>query len=78
MTADHPAGVEIVRRVGESGSWVFIINHTNAAFEYRTQGTEILTGADIGLPASATNETARIGTLDVPAGTVRVVRESRN
>ena len=78
VTAGHPAGVEIVRRVGESGSWVFIINHTNAAFEYRTQGTEILTGADIGLPASATNETARIGTLDVPAGTVRVVRESRN
>ncbi|KQM61179.1 beta-galactosidase [Agreia sp. Leaf210] len=78
VTAGHPAGVEIVRRVGESGSWVFIINHTNAAFEYRTQGTEILTGAEIGLPASATNETARIGTLDVPAGTVRVVRESRN
>nr|WP_286132075.1 beta-galactosidase [Clavibacter michiganensis] len=78
VTAGHPAGVEIVRRVGESGSWVFIINHTNAAFEYRTQGTEILTGAEIGVPASATNETARIGTLDVPAGTVRVVRESRN
>ena len=78
VTAGHPAGVEIVRRVGESGSWVFIINHTNAAFDYRTQGTEILTGAEIGLPASATNETARIGTLDVPAGTVRVVRESRN
>ncbi|WP_082495675.1 beta-galactosidase [Agreia sp. Leaf335] len=78
VTAGHPAGVEIVRRVGESGSWVFIINHTNAAFEYRTQGIEILTGAEIGVPASATNETARIGTLDVPAGTVRVVRESRN
>ena len=78
VTAGHPAGVEIVRRVGESGGWVFIINHTNAAFEYRTQGTEILTGAEIGVPASATNETARIGTLDVPAGTVRVVRESRN
>ena len=78
VTAGHPAGVEIVRRVGESGGWVFIINHTNAAFEYRTQGTEILTGAEIGVPASATNETARIGTLEVPAGTVRVVRESRN
>jgi beta-galactosidase len=74
----HSAGVEIVRRVGASDSWVFIINHTDAAFEYRTCGTEILTGAEIGTPASATNETAQNGTLDVPAGAVRVVRESRN
>ncbi|SMG07951.1 beta-galactosidase [Agreia pratensis] len=74
----HPVGVEIVRRVSASGSWLFIINHTDASFEYRTQGTEILTGAEIGTPASATNETAQNGTLDVPAGAVRVVRESRN
>ena len=67
-----------MRRASTSGSWLFIINHTDASFEYRTQGTEIFTGAEIGTPASATNETAQNGTLDVPAGTVRVVRESRN
>ncbi|WP_323743476.1 beta-galactosidase [Agreia pratensis] len=78
VPAAHPVGVEIVRRVSASGSWLFIINHTDASFEYRTQGTEILTGAEIGTPASATNETAQNLTLDVPAGAVRVVRESRN
>ncbi|WP_084606074.1 beta-galactosidase [Agreia bicolorata] len=73
----HPSGVEIVRRVGPSGSWVFVINHSDAAYEYRTQGTEIITGAEVGTRASAMNETSQNGTLDVPAGAVRVVRESR-
>ncbi|SKB00983.1 beta-galactosidase [Agreia bicolorata] len=73
----HPSGVEIVRRVGPFGSWVFVINHSDAAYEYRTQGTEIITGAEVGTRASAMNETSQNGTLDVPAGAVRVVRESR-
>ncbi|CAD5995556.1 beta-galactosidase [Agreia sp. COWG] len=77
VPVERDAGVEIVRRVGASGSWVFIINHTDAAFEYQTQGTEIITGAELGIRASATNEISKDGTLDVPAGGVRVVRESR-
>ena len=78
VPADQPVGVEIVRRIGASGSWVFIINHTDAAFEYQTQGTEIITGAEIGARASAGNEISRDGVLDVPSGAVRVVREKRN
>jgi beta-galactosidase len=77
IPAVHPGGVEIVRRAGASDSWVFIINHTDVAFEYRTHGTEIITGAQIGIPAPATSEISQDGTLDVPAGAVRVVRESR-
>ena len=78
LAAGHPAGVEIVRRVGASASWLFIINHTDAPFEYRTQGTEIITGADVGIRASADGEISQNGALHVPSGAVRVVRENRN
>ncbi|KQO08874.1 beta-galactosidase [Agreia sp. Leaf244] len=78
VSAGRPTGVEIVRRVGTSAGWLFVINHTDAPFEYRTQGTEIITGAEIGIHASAENEISQDGTLHVPAGEVRVVRESRN
>ncbi|WP_082480102.1 beta-galactosidase [Agreia sp. Leaf283] len=78
VSAGRPTGVEIVRRVGASASWLFVINHTDAPFEYRTQGTEIITGAEIGIHASAENEISQDGTLHVPSGEVRVVRENRN
>ncbi|WP_309052638.1 beta-galactosidase [Streptomyces sp.] len=59
-----PRDVEVVRRTGESGSYLFAINHTgtDAKVPLDTPGTELLTG-----------ETAA-GRIEVPAGAVRVVR----
>lgn len=62
--ADLPHDVEVVRRDGESGSYVFVVNHTatEAKVPLDGAGTELLTG----------ERTA--GRLAVPAGAVRVVR----
>lgn len=62
--ADLPRDVEVVRRAGESGDFLFAINHTalDAKVPLDTAGTELLTG----------ERTA--GRLAVPAGGVRVVR----
>ncbi|MGP3972083.1 beta-galactosidase [Streptomyces sp. 6N223] len=61
---DLPRDVEVVRREGESGSFVFVINHTGAEAKVplARPGTELLTAerAD--------------GRLAVPSGAVRVVR----
>lgn len=62
--ADLPRDVEVVRRTGESGTFLFAINHTatDAEVLLGTAGTELLTG---GRAADR---------LAVPAGAVRVVR----
>ncbi|SER50055.1 beta-galactosidase [Streptomyces sp. yr375] len=62
--ADLPHDVEVVRRTGASGSYLFVVNHTatDAKVPLGTPGTELLTGE----PAA--------GRLAVPAGAVRVVR----
>ncbi|MFD5403171.1 beta-galactosidase [Streptomyces griseorubiginosus] len=62
--ADLPHDVEVVRRVGASGSFAFVVNHTatEAKVPLDGAGTELLTG----------ERTA--GRLAVPAGAVRVVR----
>ncbi|MER5427682.1 beta-galactosidase [Streptomyces sp. NPDC002588] len=62
--ADLPHDVEVVRRSGESGSYLFAINHTatDAKVPLDTSGTELLTGE------------RAAGRLAVPAGAVRVVR----
>ncbi|GGP61922.1 beta-galactosidase [Streptomyces calvus] len=62
--ADLPRDVEVVRRTGESGTFLFVINHTAADTEVPldTPGTELLTGE------------RAAGRLAVPAGAVRVVR----
>ncbi|GAA4945268.1 hypothetical protein GCM10023238_09330 [Streptomyces heliomycini] len=62
--ADLPRDVEVVRRTGESGAFLFAINHTDADAEVPldTPGTELLTGE------------RAAGRLAVPAGAVRVVR----
>ena len=60
-----PDDVEIVRRRGASDDYLFVINHSDAAFDVTTSGTELIT------------DTAIDTTLAVPAGEVRVVRESR-
>ncbi|AYC43430.1 beta-galactosidase [Streptomyces griseorubiginosus] len=61
--ADLPHDVEVVRREGASGSFVFVVNHTatEAKVPLDGAGTELLTG----------ERTA--GRLAVPAGAVRVV-----
>jgi beta-galactosidase len=59
-----PRDVEVVRRTGESGTYLFVINHTvtDAKVPLDTSGTELLTGE------------RAAGRLVVPAGAVRVVR----
>jgi beta-galactosidase len=62
--ADLPHDVEVVRRKGEAGSYVFVVNHTasEAKVPLDAAGTELLTGE------------RAAGRLVVPAGAVRVVR----
>ncbi|MDQ0711252.1 beta-galactosidase [Streptomyces luteogriseus] len=62
--ADLPRDVEVVRRTGASGTYLFVVNHTGSDVKVPLEaaGTELLTGE----PATAR--------LDVPAGAVRVVR----
>ncbi|MFI2636058.1 beta-galactosidase [Streptomyces collinus] len=61
---DLPRDVEVVRRTGASGTYLFAVNHTgsDAKVPLEAAGTELLTG----------DRTA--GRLAVPAGAVRVVR----
>ncbi|MGW2103051.1 beta-galactosidase [Streptomyces olivaceoviridis] len=62
--ADLPRDVEVVRRRGDSGTYLFVINHTagDTKVSLDTPGTELLTGE------------RAAGRLAVPAGAVRVVR----
>ena len=62
--ADLPRDVEVVRRTGASGTYLFAVNHTGSDVKVPLEaaGTELLTGE----PAA--------GRLAVPAGAVRVVR----
>ncbi|WP_030660338.1 beta-galactosidase [Streptomyces cellulosae] len=62
--ADLPRDVEVVRRTGESGTYVFAINHTasDVKVPLEADGTELLTGE------------RAAGRLALPAGAVRVVR----
>ncbi|AEY87587.1 beta-galactosidase [Streptomyces hygroscopicus subsp. jinggangensis 5008] len=62
--ADLPRDVEVVRRRGDSGTYLFVINHTagDTKVSLATPGTELLTGE------------RAAGRLAVPAGAVRVVR----
>ncbi|MEU2545934.1 beta-galactosidase [Streptomyces roseolus] len=59
-----PRDVEVVRRAGAHGHYVFVLNHTDAEAKVQLDGpgTELLAGGEV------------TGTLTVPAGGVRVVR----
>jgi beta-galactosidase len=61
---DLPRDVEVVVRTGESGTYLFALNHTTADTKVplETPGTELLTGE------------RAAGHLELPAGAVRVVR----
>ena len=61
-TSDRP-GVEMVRRTGDGTSYLFVINHTTAAAEVPATGTDLVSGQSC------------LGTLQVAAGGVAVVRE---
>jgi beta-galactosidase len=57
------ASVEVVRRVGDDRSYRFVINHGTDDIEVVTRGRELVTGDAVA------------GSLLVPAGAVRVIRE---
>jgi len=59
-----PEGVEVVRRRGAADSYLFLINHTESPFAIPADGTELITDETV------------TGTLTVPAGEVRVLRET--
>ncbi|MFD5030334.1 beta-galactosidase [Streptomyces sp. NPDC058405] len=61
---DLPRDVEVVRRTGESGTYLFALNHTGADTKVplSAHGTELLTGD------------RAAGRLALPAGAVRVVK----
>jgi len=56
-------GVEVVRRRGERGSWLFVINHSARVADVAGRGHELLTRTDV-------------DRLRVPAGGVAVLREA--
>jgi beta-galactosidase len=60
---EQPGGLEVVRRTGQSGSWLFAINHTDADVPLRAAGLDLVAGS-----------THRSGDL-VPARGVVVLRE---
>jgi beta-galactosidase len=62
VVASSP-GVEVQRRRAGDASWLFVLNHTDAAATVATTGTDIVSG----VPVS--------GSVTVPAGGVAVVRE---
>jgi beta-galactosidase len=57
-----PPGVEVVRRRGEGGSWLFVINHTEHPQEVPACGLDLVTGSTVD------------GTVRLPAGGYAVVR----
>ncbi len=60
---DLPAGLEVVRRVNNRYQFTILVNHEDVDVPVAVNGVELLTGA------------ACAGTVVVPAGEVRVVRE---
>ncbi|MFC7486488.1 beta-galactosidase [Knoellia sp. CPCC 206453] len=41
-------GVEVVRRSGSDGSWLFVLNHTTAEQELTVTGHDLVSGSDVG------------------------------
>jgi beta-galactosidase len=62
--SDVDAGLEVVRRVADDATYVFAINHGDRDTTLAAEGTELLSG------------TACTATITVPAGEVRVIRQS--
>jgi beta-galactosidase len=62
---DADAGLEVTRRVSDSASYLFLINHADAERTARASGTDLVSGATYN------------GAVVVPAGAVVVLEESR-
>ena len=60
---DTGPGVEVVRRHGDTHSWLFVLNHTEEPADVAVTGRELIRDTDCS------------GTITVPAGGVAVVRE---
>ena len=58
-----PAGLEVTRRTGENGSYLFLINHGAETAHVRTSGRDLVSDRDV------------TGTLSLKAGMAAVVRE---
>jgi beta-galactosidase len=58
-------GLEVVRRVGDAGTYLFAINHTAAPLDAHASGIDLLTGS------------VHSGVVTVPAGGVVVLDEGR-
>ncbi len=56
--ADVPVGVEVVRRRSDSGSWLFVLNHTADDCEVRVTGHDLLAGVDVGPVTTVAGRTA--------------------
>jgi beta-galactosidase len=61
--AGLPPGVEATRRVGADGSWLFLLNHTDAAHDLVATGYDLVADRRVD------------GVVALPPGTVAVVRE---
>ncbi|MBM6403281.1 beta-galactosidase trimerization domain-containing protein [Phycicoccus sp. CSK15P-2] len=61
--AEVPPGVEVTRRRSATGSWLFVLNHTDADCEVAVSGHDLVSRTDIGPVAT------------VPARSAAVVRE---
>ena len=66
VEVDAPGACEIVRRRGETASYVFVVNHGDTELVADVRGAELVTG------------TAVDRRLPVPPGAVRVVREENH
>ncbi|MEU6379461.1 beta-galactosidase [Streptomyces sp. NPDC046909] len=60
-----PVGVEVVRRRGSDGDYLFFIDHAGHGAEVPAEGVELLTGKPV------------VGSVTVPRGGVAVVRGAR-
>ena len=62
--AETPPGVEVVRRSSASGSWLFVLNHTDEDCEVTASGHDLVAASDVG------------PTVRLAARTAAVVREA--
>ena len=58
--ADVPRGVEVVRRRSDSGSWLFVLNHTGAPCEVAVSGHDLVAGVDVGPLTTVAARTAAV------------------
>ena len=58
--AAAPRGVEVVRRRSDSGSWLFVLNHTGAPCEVAVSGHDLVAGVDVGPLTTVAARTAAV------------------